>query len=370
MRRARIWIVSPAPWSKGGVAAVTRLLAHSSLRERYELRVIATYASGSAWTRSVWALRGWLAVAWRLIASRPDLVHVKVASRGSFWRKLVVTALCRLARVPVVVHVHGGGFDTFIEASAPWVHAAARWMIEEAPVAITLSEARLVRLEPLFPHARWTVVANPVDAGALRTLAEERHAARTAPGRARQLLFLGDVLERKGVGDLLAAVREFPAALAGVRLVIAGTGEIERYRRVAIESGVADRVAFAGWVGEAERRSLLVASDAFVLPSYVEGVPIALLEAMASGLPSVVTPVGGVLDAAVPGETSLVVPPGDATALKDALVRLLTESGLAERLGARAQERAQDFDVEVVARQLDAIYRSVLERPGRSVGTE
>lgn len=364
----RLWIVSPAPWTKGGVATVTRLLAGSSLRTRYDLRVVATYASGSAWTRTLWALRGAIAVAWGLLTRRPDVVHVKVASRGSFFRKLAVTALCRLAGVPVVVHVHGGGFDAFIEGSAPWVHAAAKWMIEEAPKAITLSEARRARLEPLFPRARWTVVPNPVDAAAFRSLAAERRAARGAQAEpSPQLLFLGDVLERKGIGELLQSLSDLPSALAAVRLVVAGSGEIDRYRRLAAELGLTARVRFAGWVGEEKRRALLLASDAFILPSYVEGVPLALLEAMASGLPSVVTPVGGVLDAAVPDETCLVVPPGDAAALRQALVRLLTEPGLAERLGERAQERARDFDVEVVAGQLDAIYRAVLEPlPGRA----
>ena len=367
MKRPRLWIVSPAPWSRGGVAAVTRQLRDSSLADRYRLRVVATHASGSAVVRVMWAVRGLLSVAWGLLVARPDLVHVKVASRGSFYRKLAVTGMCRLARVPVVVHVHDGGFDAFIESSPAWVHAMASWMIETAPVAITLSEGRLQRLKPLFPEARWALVPNPVEADAYRTLAEERRAARAAaPGRPVQFLFLGDVLERKGLGELLQAFAALPDSLSTSRLVVAGSGDIERYEAVAAELGVGERVEFAGWVDAAQRRALLVSSDAFVLPSHVEGVPVALLEAMAGGLPSVVTPVGGVLDAAIPDETSLLVPPRDAMALRDAMARLVTEPGLAQRLAERSQARALQFDVEVVAGQLDAIYRSILECPGGS----
>jgi glycosyltransferase involved in cell wall biosynthesis len=205
-------------------------------------------------------------------------------------------------------------------------------------------------------------VPNPVEAEAFRGLAEERRAARAvAPNRGAQFLFLGDVLGRKGLGELLDAFAALPESLSNSRLVVAGSGEIERYQAIAARLGVADRVEFAGWVDAARRRTLLVSSDAFVLPSHVEGVPVALLEAMASGLPSVVTPVGGVLDAAVPDETSLLVPPRDAALLRDAMVRLVTEPDLAERLGRQSQARALHFDVEVVAGQLDAIYRSILQ---------
>jgi glycosyltransferase involved in cell wall biosynthesis len=358
--RRLVWIVGPAPWSAGGVAAVTRLLLSSSLGERYRLLAMPTHAAGSLPARVARGVRGMARVLLGLFAERPALAHVKVASRGSFYRKLAVVALLRAARVPAVVHVHGGGFDAFVRAAPAWVHAAARWMIEGAPAAVTLSTARLEMLRPLFPRAAWSVIPNPVEAAALAPLAAERyHGGGGRVGGPLRLLFLGDVVERKGVADLLRALAALRAE-GRPQLVVAGPGEASRFRRLAAELGIAERVAWPGWVDEAAKRELLRAADVFVLPSHVEGVPLALLEAMASGLPSVVTPVGGVPDAVLAGETSLVVPAGDVRALARAIGRLVEDAPLRARLGARAQERARDFDVEVVAAQVARLYGQVL----------
>lgn len=360
--RPLVWIVGPAPWSRGGVAAVTRQYLASPLAARYRLVAIATHAAGSAPARALWAVHGLARVLFGLLRERPALVHVQVASRGSFWRKLAVVALCRAAGVPAVVHVHGGGFDAFVAASPAPVRAAAAWMIETAPAAVTLSAARLAALRPLFPGAAWSVIPNPVDAAALAPLAAERaNRPGVATGEPLRLLFLGDVVERKGVLELLHAL----AAIGGPappRAVIAGPGDTSRFRRLASELGVSERVEWSGWVDAGAKRELLRRADAFVLPSHVEGVPLALLEAMASGLPSVVTPVGGVLDAAVPEETSLVVPARDAAALAGAVRRLAEDAGLRRRLGAAACQRAQAFDLSAVADQLHALYRGVLQR--------
>lgn len=359
--RPAVWIVGPAPWTRGGVAAVTRLLLASSLATRFRLRAMPTYVAGGLWTRCFWAASGLARVGLGLVVAPPALVHLEVASRASFFRKLAVAALCRVRGVPLVVHVHGGGFDGFLRRSPGWVRRAARWMIESAPAAVTLSPARLAALEPLLPGASWTVVPNPVETRALEALAEERLARRPAePGGDLRLLFLGDVRERKGVAEALRALADLAVVLPGLRLTIAGPGEIARFRRFAEELGVTARVEFPGWVGEAEKRALLRQADIFLLPSHVEGVPLALLEAMASGLPSVVTPVGGVLDAAIAEETSLVVPPGDAAALGAAVARLAADAELRRRLGAAARARSHSFDVEVVAQRLDALYARIL----------
>jgi glycosyltransferase involved in cell wall biosynthesis len=97
-----------------------------------------------------------------------------------------------------------------------------------------------------------------------------------------------------------------------------------------------------------------------VLPSYIEGVPISLLEAMAAGLPSVVTPVGGVLDAVSDGREALIVPAGDPAAISQAVLRLFQSPALARELGVHARERVIGFDLARFAERLDAVYQQVL----------
>jgi glycosyltransferase involved in cell wall biosynthesis len=159
-------------------------------------------------------------------------------------------------------------------------------------------------------------------------------------------------------------------AVPGARLVLCGSGEIEKVGAAARAAGVFDLVETPGWVGFEEKRRRLGEATLFVLPSYIEGVPISLLEAMAAGLPSVVTPVGGVLDAVTDGQEALVVPPGDVAALARAILQVLESPQLARALGGSARLRVEAFDVAVYADRLDVIYRHILGGPPVSAAAD
>ena len=114
-----------------------------------------------------------------------------------------------------------------------------------------------------------------------------------------QFLYLGRLGQTKGTYDLVNAFAALPEAVrARARLVLAGDGDVEGMRKLAAPS--ASRVRVLSWIDAHERDRLLAASDVFVLPSYAEGVPMSLLEAMAAGLPCITTPVGGIPDVLTP----------------------------------------------------------------------
>jgi len=279
----------------------------------------------------------------------------------------MVGGMARLRGVPILVHVHGGGFDQFVAQSSPVVRALARWLLESTPQVLSLSERWAERLRPLFPNARIDVLANPVEVARFDEVARQRFAAFDRgedPALPPTALFLGDLLERKGIYDLIAAWPDVVQAVPGARLVLAGSGELERARAAAEAAGVSPLVEIPGWIGFPEKLRRLGEARLFVLPSYTEGVPISLLEAMAAGLPSVVTPVGGVLDAVTDGREALVIPPGDRAALARAIIQVLRAPELGRALAATARQRAAAFDVVVYADRLETIYRSILE--GRS----
>jgi glycosyltransferase involved in cell wall biosynthesis len=294
---------------------------------------------------------------------KPEIVHVKLASGGSFARKVAVGLLCRMRGVPVLVHVHGGGFDRFIAASAPPVRALARWMLEGEMHVVSLSDRWAQRLQPLFPRANISVVYNPVEVGRFADLARARfeaHRTGRDSGAPPMALFLGDIVERKGVYDLVRAWPEVVSATPGARLVMAGRGEIAQVHKLAATLGVDGLIETPGWVDVGAKRRLLGAATLFVLPSYFEGVPISLLEAMAAGLPSVLTPVGGVPDAVTERQEALFVPVGDIPALAHALTQVFASPELARALGGSARLRVEAFDLPAFADHIDRLYRSIL----------
>ncbi len=369
VRNPRVWIVSPNPDSRGGIAAVARQIATSRLSRRYRISMLPTYTAGSMVQRVRRGALGILQVGTMILLRRPDLVHVKVASGGSFARKLTVGALCRARGVPVLAHVHGGGFDRFLATSPRWVSRLARWWFTGTAEVLTLSDRWAARLAPIFPNAHIDVAANPIETRLYEDLARARFAdpvGEPKPADApRMALFLGDVIQRKGVFDLVEAWAEVVARFPAARLVFAGTGAADAVRAAAAARGIAHAVELPGWVELAEKRRLLGAADLLVLPSYIEGVPISLLEAMASGLPSVVTPVGGVLDTVADELEALIVPVGDRAALARAIERVFESPALARRIGEAAHRKVAEYDIEVYVDHLDAVYERIIARGPR-----
>jgi glycosyltransferase involved in cell wall biosynthesis len=145
---------------------------------------------------------------------------------------------------------------------------------------------------------------------------------------------------------------------SALRAVLCGPGELpERGRELLAER---PGVEWRGWQGEAEKEELLREKAIFVLPSTSEGLPMAVLEAMAWGRAIVATAVGGVPDVLADGVEGLLVPPGDSTALATALTELAADEELRARLGAAARDRARRLNAEEVTGRLEAIYAELL----------
>jgi glycosyltransferase involved in cell wall biosynthesis len=176
--------------------------------------------------------------------------------------------------------------------------------------------------------------------------------------------FVAGLRDQKGLPTLLEALELLAGRREAPRFAIVGNGplrtEVERRVR---EGGLTTTTLLRPFEGRVE--PYLAALDAFVLPSYWEGLPIAVLEAMAMGVPTVASAVNGTPEAIRDGETGLLVPPYDAPALADAIARLAGEPETRERLGAAARALAEErFGIERMVDELEALYEGAA-RPAR-----
>jgi glycosyltransferase involved in cell wall biosynthesis len=173
---------------------------------------------------------------------------------------------------------------------------------------------------------------------------------------------VGSVANFKAAKDhatLLRAAAQVREAFPAVRFVLVGQGPLEaETRRLAGELGLDATVVFAGFRTDATR--LMAAFDAFALSSTYEGLPIALIEAMATGCPAVVTRVGGTPEVVADGVQGFLVPPRDPAALAAGLTRLLGDPTLRAGMGAAAADRAQDFDIRKAVRRMEQVYAQLL----------
>jgi glycosyltransferase involved in cell wall biosynthesis len=351
--------VTVAPKGRGGIRSVVEGYRSCGFFERHDARIIWSYEEGGVLHRQLVLARALLQFVAQLAGRRVALLHCHVAAHGSFFRKGLFAELARLFGRPVLWHLHASKMQVFHEAQP----APGRWFIrrqfERATRVIVLSPQWRDYVASIAPGSRIEVLANAVP---LRPAGD----ATGAQDGAVRILSLGLVGQRKGSYDLIEAFARLAPHVPQASLTIAGNGEVERARTEVSRLGLDGRVHLPGWIEAAQKDQLLASAQIYVLPSYNEGLPVSVLEAMAAAVPVVTTPVGGLPDLIANGGNGILTPAGDREALAAVLVELCRDVQMRRRIGAAGRETiANTYAQDVVMPKLDAIYRDVLRDEGQ-----
>lgn len=352
--RPRVLQMGPDPSIGGGMSAALRGLLSSPLADRYELEMLPTYDDpaplrrvlvyiGALFRLAAWSLRG-----------RGRIVHIHATVRGSMYRKAVVVLLAKALRRRVVLHIHSGAGDVakFAASRDRLSLALFRAGMSAADTVLAVSDASA---EAFAQH--YGVDADAVVPNAAPLVAPfERPAA--ADGSVRVAYIGGFANWAKAADVMVAALERALPREPRLRVTLAGPGEptAEAAELLAAD----ERLEWIGWLEPAQKDELLRAAEVFVISSRTEGLPMALLEAMAHGMAVVATDVGGIPEVVADGEDGLLVPPEDPDALAEALCRLAAEPELRRRLAAAARRRVESLDANEVAARLDALYAALL----------
>lgn len=355
----RVLTVGPAPAgpdSRGGMASVIRLLVEDP-DPRFAISAVSTFTDTRAVARYWTGVRGMVVSAAMILSGRADVVHVHLAHGGSVVRKSVPLLAARLRGVPTIVHGHSFNFSGWFDRLPAPVRRLARSALQSDQwLVLGAGLAQEYRRSLALPQEKVQVLYNPV---VIPVAASERVTAR----RRLTVLSLGRLGQRKGTYDLIEAVALLPGEVrARVRLILAGDGDVAKVRSMVAARGLDDIIDVVGWVDPATRDGLLGRADIFVLPSYDEGLPMAILEAMAHGVVPLATPVGGIPDAVTDDVDGLLVRPGKPAELAAALQRLTDDAELRGRLGEAARKRAQTFDIAGWRAQLAVLWLRLASR--------
>ncbi len=349
---------------KGGIVAVEKLILEQRIPE-VQFRHIATLPNSSLGMKLVVFARATLLLVWVLLCKRADLIHLHVSQNGSAFRKLILAGIAVAFDTPVLMHAHGGAFPVFYSRLPAAARAWMRWAFQRCSRVVVLSQGWkefYVRQLGVRPD-RVVVLPNPV---ALPPIVPDRTNADGV-----QILYLGELDRLKGGFDLIEAFARLPAEQRNrARLVMAGKGEVNEARALIRCRGISNSAVVLDWVNPIQRDRLLAQSGALALPSYYEGLPMALLEAMAWQLPVITTPVGGIPDVVTDGYNGLLVRPGDIDQLASAMQLLIEREDLRLCLGLNARKRIEHLDIVAYTRSLATIYRSVTSPVGPAVAAK
>lgn len=296
-------------------------------------------------------IRALVKLVWLRQKGRADVLHLNLASQGSFYRKYLLARLARLMRIPLVVHLHGGGFQAFYDGAPSVVQKRIEWLFYQANQCVVLGSGWQHFLELRFrmPYEKITLCPNAVPD---MLPAPKNHVP-------VHLLFAGHVLARKGVDDLLEAL----SGLTDIpwRMTVAGSGDLAFYRDKVANLGLQTRVRFTGWQDSKAMESHYADADMLLLPSYVENQPLCVLEAMARGVAVIASNVGTLPELIEHGRTGLLVEAGNVEQIRAAVKVLIEDTAARQKLAAAARsEYEQRFTLSRAIDQWRAIYQEVL----------
>lgn len=346
--RIKVLMIGPDRSVHGGISGVVNNLYDAGITEKVDLHYIGTMVEGSK-LRKLWqAMKAYV----RFLAALPQypIVHVNVASDNSYYRKALFIRTAKCAGKRIVIHQHGGDFETFYEKEQnDRGRAKIRKVLGMGDVFLVLSPVLEQFFKGILDPSRVILFPNAVP---VPDHIEKEY------GKQR-ILFLGRLCKEKGLRELFSILPALHEQFPQMRLLLGGIWEDEELRA---EAGkMKEYVTDLGWLQGEAKKDYLRISDLFVFPTYFEGQPVSVLEAMAYQCGIAASRVGGIPQMIEQEQTGLLIEPKDPEGLKSALQKLLSDSELCERLGKNARAKVQkEFSIEKSLLELVKIYQQLL----------
>ena len=283
-----------------------------------------------------------------------QIVHIHSAKNGSVYRKLIIAFISKyFFNKKIVNHIHTGHFKHFYDDSG-WIgKKVVRFYLSLNDVTITVSDFWKSYFITSFQLSNVYKLNNMID-----------HAPAVDPvikGGPVIFLFLGFITKLKGIFDLVRVVGLNKEYLIGkIKLEIAGHGNVEVLEDLVHQYQIEELVDYKGWVAGTEKERLLKNAGVYILPSYYEGLPISILEAMSFGKPVIATRVGGIPEVVESGVNGVLIDPGDMKEIFEALLYYINNPKSIHTHGYQSLEKIKDYYPAAITPKLESIYSSLL----------
>ncbi len=381
--RPRVLVVGAVFPKGGGVGMANHTILSSDLGRQYELSSLDTGRgklgagkdSRLALINIGYYLRQLARLCWLLVSKRPRIVHQSVTCGLALFKEGSFMWLSRISGARVIAHIHGSTLDRQLLGAVGWRKRLIHWILRRPDALLVLSTYWRDLLVAEVPSLAGRVVVLPNSVAPEVAAAMPTEVLR-APGEGADgvmVLFLGSLGQRKGLNTAIEAAGLVRKEMPGVRFVFAGDLDLEEDR--ALVSDLRERavriggIQFPGMVTGPKKLELLREAAMLILPSRHENQPIAILEAMAMGLPIVSTVVGGIPETVEDSRQGFLIAPGDAIHLAVAIIRLARDPELRLSMGRASLERfRREYHPEVFARRIGAVYEQLLNGSTRLEG--
>lgn len=348
-----ILYIAPSIKVKGGISAVIKGYLNTKLPEHHNIFLISSHMDGPKIMKLIIAILGLVKTFFYLLLNNIDIVHIHGSDIISSKRKYIYFKLVRLFNCKTIYHFHGASFSNqYLRAANKWKMRIKK-IFEGSNLVICLSNSWKQTILEIAPHANIEVIPNSINLPDLSHPEVEK-------GHTVQLTFLGLIGERKGIFDLLIVLKRLVGHGYYVELKIGGNGDVHRLLKEIKSLGITNKVRYLGWISEKDRDRLLRKTDIFILPSYGEGMPMSILEAMSYGIPVISTYVGGISELVSNGQMGFLIEPGDLGALYERITELILSEEKRRKFGQRARSAIQNrHNIDINVHKIEKIYNSL-----------
>lgn len=304
---------------KGGITSViSQLLKYEWKKDGIEMDFIPTYIEANTFGKIIFFIKSYIKVVKRILVDKPDVLHIHMSYKGSFVRTYMLHVLCNMVGLKKIIHLHGSEFSKWYYSCNVFMQKNIRRVMRSSEVFIVLGKEWESRIKEIEPETRVMVVNNtvPIPSQMCSWNSEKK-----------VILFLGVLIQRKGLKELfdaIALLKKKEKLPESIEVIVAGSGKEEENLKEQVKNlKLDDVVRFIGWIGREQKEELFLKSNMLVLPSYNEGLPMVVLEAMSYGVPIIASDVGDLAEAVLQGENGFLVKAGDVQELAETILRLL-----------------------------------------------
>ena len=346
--KQKVLVISVSCKGLGGVASVVSTFMNNDfLNSKYNINYFYTNKPGNKFKKLFSTLSAFVLFPFLLIFNNYKVAHIH---GGSVLRKSYYALWLKLFRIPIIYQNHAANLDSFYTNAVGVKKAYISYIFSLYDLRLCLGSYWENTLNKVMDK-KWDVLYNPVP---------ELHLNKTTHDTCN-FTFMGELSERKGIKDLIHAFAK--SENDNARLLVAGNGDVDSLVTLCSEIGISEKVEFLGWINKEQKLDLLARTDVVVLPSYAEGLPMSILEAMSVGLPVITTPVGAVEDAITHNEHGLLVNPGNVAQISSALSELAQSLDKRTQLGEAAKVKfLKCFKDDVVAKTLSDYYQQLITK--------
>jgi len=355
-RKKKILIVGPDLSLPGGVAHHVKTLLASPLNKNFELDYFKVGMSLKdnpilIFLRFMFTPVRFL---WKIWCFWPDVIHLNPSfDSKSLRRELNIIVLCKLHGRSTVVQFHGGNISNLVKNGKIPIYVKLILKLADHFVLLTR-----LQQQPLLRYcsaSRMTVIPNMIDTRMFH------NSNRNHNGRYK-ILYMSKLESKKGIFDVLETVELVINRFSNTKFLFAGDGpDKEKAKLLCCENGFEDHVKFLGYLPDQKKVNFLARGDIFLFPShYQEGMPYALLEAMAAGLPVIASSTGGIPEIIEHNKNGLLIQPGQSVVLAQAINNLLENHCLRKEFGEKNRYKAEtEYDIKVVCEKFNKLYRQL-----------